>query len=274
MGLVGTIPGIGISLIDCVFENNGQQNLANQNVHIDLVHLLIKNCTFRSINNINLHLFTDTTNKIGATIVDCFFDQACGHVQTAPPYAKLGRDTSQITLSGPNTRVRVINCDFLPFSDGTHHSSMPGVDLGDTPGGHVFIGNHYQPNPLDTRPPAALGEPWSNSIKNQSLVSALSPAQLRSCKFIGNSGDANLLYNGDSVALDLLESAASVVVGAVATTLAVSFRRGMPDSAYQPKVAFGWEAGAWWITGKTKIGFTINWEEPPGGGGSTLDWSV
>ena len=274
MGLVGTIPGIGISFSDCMFENNGAQNLANQGVSIDLVHLLIKHCTFRSINNINLHLFTATTNKIDATIEDCVFDQACGHDPTTPPYAISGRDISQITLMGPNTRVRVINCDFLPFSDGTHHSSIPGVDLGDTPGGHIFIGNRYQPNPLDTRPPAALGERWSRSIKNQSLVSALNPVQLRSCKFIGNSGDANLLCNDDNVALDLLESATGVAVGATATTLAVAFARGMPDTAYQPKVTFGWESGACWITGKTKIGFTINWEEPPGGGGSTLDWSV
>ena len=48
----------------------------------------------------------------------------------------------------------------------------------------------------------------------------------------------------------------------------------MPDTAYQPKVTFGWDAGAWWIAGKTKIGFTINWHTAPGGGGSTLDWSV
>jgi hypothetical protein len=105
-------------------------------------------------------------------------------------------------------------------------------------------------------------------------VSALNATQLRSCKFIGSTGEANLLCNGDSVALDLFESATGVAVGAVATTLKVSFTRGMPDTAYQPKVTFGWNAGAWWITSRMKIGFTVNWQTPPGGGGSTLDWSV
>jgi hypothetical protein len=87
----------------------------------------------KGCNNSNLRIYSDSTNKVDATIVNSVFDQACGHPANTPPYQIEGRDAAQIELSGPHTHVRVINCDFLPFSDGANNSSNGGINLGDTP---------------------------------------------------------------------------------------------------------------------------------------------
>jgi hypothetical protein len=66
--------------------------------------------------------------------------------------------------------------------------------------------------------------------------------------FRGNAGDC-YMGGADCTALDFLESALGVVVGAADVSHLVNFTTGMPDTAYQPKVTFAWNAGASSITG-------------------------
>jgi hypothetical protein len=275
IGAVGTLPAVDLSFFECTFENNGLWNLTTQGSTVDVVHLMVDRCIFRGCNNSNLAIGSGPQNKVDVTIINSVFDQACGHPSITPPYQIEGRDSAQIEISGPHSHVRVINCDFLPFSDGTHHSSNGGINLGDTTGGHAFIGNRYHSNPLDVRPPAVLGEGWSTAIRNQHFLFAASSDVLRACKLVGNVGDAYMWCGKDRVALDFQEAAALVPVDATDTSLAVKFATGMPgDGKWQPKVTFAWNCGSWWATDKTNMGFTIRWVTPPGVGGSTLDWTM
>jgi hypothetical protein len=105
---------------------------------------------------------------------------------------------------------------------------------------------------------------------------------LRSNGISGNIGDG-LIWVADNLpcGLDLEEEGSITAVAPGATSLEVPFVNSLPGSYSAPAgdylvaAEFNWNAGAWWVTGATPAGFTINWTMAPGASlAPQLNWSA
>ena len=272
----------------CLFDGNSPQ-ITSTGAKMNIINLKIKDCTFRNnIGNCILFHIADIPDLIVmGEITGCEFDQANGYGTDrsfGPGYDLWSLDESAINLQGLNTTFRITNNHFKPWAvkqtgedgiDRLFASSQYMIDISSTAGGHSIHNNHFESNPLDTRPSAYRSVYGTNSIKNQHFLFSYFE-QLSSNKISGNIGDGLIwtesgnpqdpnppqppipyLYCG----LDL-EERGSIPAAPGSSSLIVPFVYSLPGN-YLVAASFNWNTGAWWVSDVTPSGFTINWEIPP-----------
>lgn len=275
----------------CLFDGNMGQLVATGGEHMNIVNLKIKDCRFRNNDGACVQLgFAGNTEDITGEITGCEFDQANGRTPAfAPRYEMFATDGSAIRLGGLKTIFRMTNNHFKPWAavqpgtDGVVRdfvSSAYMIDISQTAGGHTIQNNHFESNPQDTRPDIKLGDGWSTNVKNMHFMFS-DPDNLRSCKISGNIGDGRIWSGENACGLDLAENGSITSIASGAMSAPVVFVDSLPGS-YSPPIgnylvtaALNWKAGAWWVTGATPTGFTINWETAPGASLTPqLNWSA
>jgi hypothetical protein len=263
----------------CLFDGNTWHLQTTGSGVNNINNLVIKNCRFRN-NDANCIVINSSGNQaeVVGEISGCEFDQANGRPQVfGPRYDYYALDVPAILLSGANANFRITNNHFMPFAaqqDGQNFfSSQYMIDVS-AAGPQTIQNNHFQSNPLDTRPVVARGSsPYGTSqTKNQNFLFSFldgSPAPLSAHRISGNFGDG-LIWTGTVASgatipcgLDLEEKGVQAIPSG-ALTSAISFAYSLPappQGNYLVSPAFNWDAGSWWVSA-LHSGFTLNWEKP------------
>lgn len=199
--------------------------------------VFIKNCYFTQSTGAPVGV-----NALGVgAFENCIFDQSA----VFQPGVCLAIDGPQILFDGQYGGARswsVVNCSFKPYADGAKATTFPGIDA--INGASVSVRGCTQLSNTDQGGPLPL-----NILFNAPV------GGLANSRFFGNVGvlgEAKVAFVG-------------YVVGAMETSLAVTFPAAQVTAQYEVCPTFGWDAGNWWVTGKNTDGYTLHWKNAPGG---------
>jgi hypothetical protein len=242
----------------CLFELNllhVQSN--NQSNDLDAS---FKNCVFK--NSLNYSI-----NVAGGHFS---FDGECQFIRNGYEdvwYVPGGATGADLLFENPGAIFQRFRVAGAYFEKGTPSSG--GIEIRGTTGGHKITDCHFD---------QGSGGYTYVSIPSSSAA-ALDIRGLTGIVRVQELPSYNVIF--DSVvgtttpAMSAAQDAKQfgVAVGAADTSLVVTFANSLATGAnyiVQPSPAWDW--GSWWITGKSSTGFTLNWQTPPGGSGSTIDW--
>jgi Right handed beta helix region/Pectate lyase superfamily protein len=262
-------PVDNLSLTNCELDGNTVGLGASAAVG-KLTNCRLIGCTFRRNRNVACII-----NAPGyGLILGCDFDQNSAPEFTHfPNYIPGSAEESQLVFEDNTSNWRVIGNRFRPCPLCTNSTA---INPRGNCGGLIIVGNHFD----------------SGGVAKKDFVGSSNGQDFRTAGHIihSNTGDGYLYDSTHLLPIDMsvdlplilggpLTKARNVLVLPPSTTLvsnpkmAIMLPTALATTDYQVAVTLYWDAGGWWISNKTTMGFTINWAAGPTAR-TTLDWTL